>query len=403
MNRSTPMPSLRTTSLLFGLAFLGITLGQPGGIGTLPVSFLLKDRFHFAASGVALFFALVNAPFYLKPLAGLVSETWLSRIKQRKQIVVASLATIVCWEIAASASSSFPALGIGLFVTVLFIVFINTVAAGLMVEIGQKQHATGRFSAIRAVTEALGVIISGTLGGYLAGKPIAETAAVGALCFALVAWAASHIHFTQNGLRARPNLGSQFLRLIHTPTLGLISLILFLVLAAPGLQTTLLYFQTDILHFSPQFIGELTAVTGLAALAGAGLYAYSCRKVAVRKLLWVGIAGYLLATLSYLLYRSADTALAIGAANGLALALAGLPVLDLATRSCPPGLEAAAFGVILSVTDAATSLSDIGGSTLYSHYHVSFYALVWLNVLATIIAIPFVMRLPRAMTDRSDT
>ena len=60
LTRSAPrsLNSLRRYLVLIGMGYLVVVLADPGGIGMLPLQFLLKDRLHFSPSVMAGFMAI---------------------------------------------------------------------------------------------------------------------------------------------------------------------------------------------------------------------------------------------------------------------------------------------------------------------------------------------------------
>jgi predicted MFS family arabinose efflux permease len=60
---------------------------------------------------------------------------------------------------------------------------------------------------------------------------------------------------------------------------------IFLVGVEPGFDTPLFYYQTDALHFTPQFLGWLALVRGILGLIGATLYGFLCKRFTLKWLL----------------------------------------------------------------------------------------------------------------------
>ena len=116
--------------------------------------------------------------------------------------------------------------------------------------------------------------------------------------------------------------------------------LIFLVQVAPGFQTPLFYYQTDQLHFSEQFIGNLGVIGCAAGIIGSILYAYFCKRVNLRVLLVVAIVYSTGSACAYYGYRSWKAALVIEAFAGLGIAIAQIPLYDLASRATPKGSEA---------------------------------------------------------------
>lgn len=73
---ATSSTELRRMLALISAGLLITSLGQPGVIGQLPFLFLFKNEFHFNAAEQANFFAIATFAWYLKPLAGLLCDSF---------------------------------------------------------------------------------------------------------------------------------------------------------------------------------------------------------------------------------------------------------------------------------------------------------------------------------------
>ena len=119
-------------------------------------------------------------------------------------------------------------------------------------------------------------------------------------------------------------------------------------------------------------------------------------------MLILSIIIHALGTLFYLLYRSPSTAIAITALEGVTQTLAVLPVYDLAARGTPKGSEALGYSVMMSVWNLTNSLSDWIGSSLFTHFGLTFSHLVWLNAGTTALVLLVVPFLPRTLLEQKD-
>jgi predicted MFS family arabinose efflux permease len=150
---------------------------------------------------------------------------------------------------------------------------------------------------------------------------------------------------------------------------------------SPSFGPAFLYYQTDELGFSQQFIGTLAALNSAASVLGAIAYAPLARRVRLRSLLnWsigVGVAG----TISYLLYRGHTSALLIDTFFGGVGMIMQLAFLDLAAKSCPRRVEATFFALLMSVYNAGQQFSQNVGARLYET--VGFTPLVLISTAMT--------------------
>jgi predicted MFS family arabinose efflux permease len=194
---------------------------------------------------------------------------------------------------------------------------------------------------------------------------------------------------------------AQLVQILRSRTLWMAVVMLFLVYTVPGLNTALVYRQTDVLKLDKSFIGFLGSLEGILGVIGAVGYGLFCRKLNLRVLLVGSIAVNALFTLMYLYYTK-STAPFVHSAGGFIGVLSELALMDLAVRSTPKGCEALGFALMMSVRNFGIGLADILGSTMMDAYHFSFNSLVWINALTTFAVLLFVPFLPRAIMSRRE-
>ena len=137
---------------------------------------------------------------------------------------------------------------------------------------------------------------------------------------------------------------------------------------SPSFGPALVFYQTDVLRFDQQFIGHLGAVASITAVGGALAYAPLSRRMPLRRLINLSIGAGVIATLAYLGYRDAWSALAIETAFGCIGMITQLAFLDLAAKACPRHVEATFFALLMSVFNGGTQLSQNVGGRLYDWY-----------------------------------
>jgi predicted MFS family arabinose efflux permease len=140
---------------------------------------------------------------------------------------------------------------------------------------------------------------------------------------------------------------------------------LFFWTFSPSFGPALLYYQTDVLKFSQQFIGHLGALGAIAAVGGAFIYAPLSRQVPLKRLINASIGGGVVGTLAYLLYRDAWSAVVIDTVFGCVGMLTQLAFLDLAAKACPSRVEATFFALLMAVFNGGTQSSQVVGGYLY--------------------------------------
>lgn len=379
----------------------------------LPLKFLLKDqvaykgRIGLSTQDVALFIAIATFSNYVKPIFGLLTDSVPLFGTRRKGYLLVGLALagigylVLPW----SPRQYWPLLVIYAAVYTA-VVLVSTVFGGVMVEVGHTYGSTGRLSAQRVgIVRAIPILV-GRLGGWLSTIAFYWATGIAAVChFVLlpVVWF---------GIRERPATGvntqvwldarEQLTRLIHNRTLWISVALIILVIAAPGFETPLLFFQRDQLRFSQPYIGTLKAVQGAGALAGAALYAIICRRYSLKTLLVGSILLHAAATLVYLFYRTETSAFYITALEGMTNILAVLPLYDLAIRVTSQGGEGLGYSVVMACWNFTASFSDVFGSWLNSTWRIHFFGLVWVNAITTIAVLAFIPFLPRVVMEHKE-
>lgn len=397
---------LRRWAFLIGAGVFATTLSQPGVI-KLPLQNLLKSDLMVSREGMAAFFALSALAWYLKPVAGILTDSFpLFGTRRRHYLILSAGAAALLWLLVGIVPHRYASLLWAVIAMNAMLVIGSTVVGGLLVEAGQRHQATGRLSSARYFVMNLCLLLGGPLGGFLASRPFGlATAVSAAIAFSVVPVAFLLLHeppAAQRSATAWVNAGAQLRTLMRSGTLWSAAGLLFLVYISPGFGTPLYYYQTDTLKFSQQFIGNLGLISGGLGLAGAVIYGVLCQRLALRPLLALGIGCSVLSTLFYLFYRSSSAALFIEGGAGIFATLAELPLMDLAARATPRGGEGLGFAVMMSVRNGSQALSDIIGSLLVDQYHVSFFSLVWLNAGTTALVLVVIPFLPRILMNRRD-
>jgi Na+/melibiose symporter-like transporter len=245
------------------------------------------------------------------------------------------------------------------------------------------------------ITNLMGLIV-GPLGGFLAGRAFGLTAGLGAGLLFTLAFLTFRLlkepKSTSVDQESFRSAVKQLQKLLHSRSLWTAAGMTFLFYIAPGFGTPLFFYQSETLKLKPQFIGNLAVISGITGLLAAGLYGALCRKLPLRVLLASGVAINAVGTLAYLAYRSPGSAIAIEGLNGVIATLALLPLFDLAARATPKGSESMGYALLMSVGNLASAFSEVSGSWLYEHLHLTFLNLVWVNAGTTaigLLAIPF--------------
>ena len=310
--------------------------------------------------GAMAWIGLVQSPVILAPLLAL----WMDAVRlgawRRFWLLLTAGAAIPLWLTLASVPGTLGALAATQFFLLLVMTAFSTAESGLAVDVGQRHGATGTVSGVRLVATAAGTLLLLALEPVLRERPLIWTAA--AVVVVLAAYAA----FAARALAAAPRLpqdvpraGAAWRTMLASGPFWLTGFLLFLLaFASHGVLGYVLARRA----------GELPGAAGWPSSCGlilAGLaYLALCRRCDLRWSLF-GAVGATVGVIGL-------TFAAVGAPAGWAvegreilIGVASLPLLDLALRVTPRGLEALGFTILQAHTIfgamLATSLGFLPG------------------------------------------
>jgi hypothetical protein len=152
------------------------------------------------------------------------------------------------------------------------------------------------------------------------------------------------------------------------------ALFFFLWQATPSSGSAFLYFMTDDLGFSAEFLGRVKLVCSVAGLGGIALYNRFLKDVSAKKLLlWTSLAGFPLGMANLVLVYHLNRA--VGISDSLFVygddviatvlgSIAFIPTLVLAAKLCPVGVESTLFALLMSVFNFSGLVSGETGALL---------------------------------------
>jgi hypothetical protein len=138
----TPAPGFRQMALLLAVGWALTNIAY--AIYDLQLKFVLKDELHLDAQKISAFFALGGFSNYVKPLAGILTDSVPLFGTRRRYYLLFSL--FLCgtgWLVLGIVPRRYSVMLITFAITYTMVMVISTTLGGVMVEAGQRFQAAG--------------------------------------------------------------------------------------------------------------------------------------------------------------------------------------------------------------------------------------------------------------------
>jgi MFS family permease len=387
--------------LFVAIGIFATTLPQPQVLGKIPLQNLLKNELHVSRSEMAFFFLVCGLFWYIKPLAGILTDAFpIFGTRRRHYALISAVLAAGSWIALIFAPHKYGALLLAAVIVNLFMVMLSTVVGAVLVEIGHSTGSVGRLTAVRQTVSNVCTLIQGPLGGILATGALAWACGANALLLLPMVPVTYFLLKEQKAAGSRAdsisNAKRQLSILSRSSTFWWALVFITLFYFAPGFSTLLYYRQNDVLKLNQPTIGLLTSLGGLGGIIGAVAYGFISRRFSLRALLVFGIITAAVTTFMYLAYDSFTLATVIDFSNGLFFGFAEVAFIDLAARATPKGCEGLGYSLILSFRNFALFGADFLGSKLADEQHWSWASMVILNGVTTGIVIVLLPLIPKA-------
>ncbi|KAG7573311.1 Biopterin transporter family [Arabidopsis suecica] len=401
------------------------------GLARLAVSFYLKDDLHLDPAETAVITGLSSLPWLVKPLYGFISDSVpLFGYRRRSYLVLSGLLGAFSWSLMAAFVDSKYSAAFCILLGSLSVAFSDVVVDSMVVERarGESQSVSGSLQSLCWGSSAFGGIVSSYFSGSLVEsygvRFVFGVTALLPLITSAVAVLVNEQRVVRpaSGQKENINLVSpgflqtskqnmiQLWGAIKQPNVFLPTLFIFLWQATPHSDSAMFYFTTNKLGFTPEFLGRVKLVTSIASLLGVGLYNGFLKTVPLRKIFLVTtIFGTGLGMTQVILVSGFNRELGISDewfAIGDSLILTVLaqasfmPVLVLAARLCPEGMEATLFATLMSISNGGSVLGGLMGAGLTQVFGITkdsfgnLSTLIILCNLSSLLPLPLLGLLP---------
>ena len=388
------------------------------GLARLAVSFFLKDDLGMTPAAVSAMLGVVVLPWVIKPLFGFISDGLpVFGYRRRPYLIFSGFLGAIAWIAMATVVDSPLAATIVITLSSLSVAISDVIVDSLVVERARKESLSdvGSLQSLCWGTSALGGLITAYLSGFLLEVFTVKTVFLITASFPLIVCGVAWL-IAEEKVGDRSNLDAvkkqvgQLRQAVTQKAIWLPMAFIFIWQATPTADSAFFYFTTNELGFQPEFLGRVRLVTSIASLLGVLLFQRFFKTVPFRKIFtWSTILSAVFGLTTLLLVTHANRALGIddhwfSLGDSLILTVMGqiayMPVLVLAARLCPPGVEATLFALLMSVYNLAGLLSHESGALLThllgvtEHQFDNLWILVTITNISTLLPLLFLNWLP---------
>ncbi|CAI9265084.1 unnamed protein product [Lactuca saligna] len=356
------------------------------GLSRLAVSFYLKDDLHLDPAETAVITGFSALPWLIKPVYGFISDSVpLFGYRRRSYLVLSGLLGALSWSLMAGFVDGKYGAALCILLGSLSVAFSDVVVDSMVVERarGETQSVSGSLQSLCWGSSAFGGIVSSYFSGSLVhAYGVRFVFGLTALLPLLTSAVAVLVREQRMGRGSSKDTTTtststsilQLWQAVRQPNVFLPTLFIFLWQATPHSESAMFYFTTNKLGFTPEFLGRVKLVTSIASLLGVGLYNGYLKNVPLRKIFLattltgtaLGLTQLILVTGLNRQFGISDEWFAIG--DSLIITVLGqasfMPVLVLAARLCPEGMEATLFATLMSVSNGGSVLGGLFGAGL---------------------------------------
>lgn len=416
---------LDPTTVLIPFVYFIAGAAALAGVAT---TFFFKEDLRLTISQVAVLGSISIVPWSIKPLYGLLSDRLpLWRLRRRPYLFLAGLAGCAGYVGMALVVRGFGAAIVASTLSALGFALADVIVDGIVAERSRTQREAGRLQSICRGALLLGALAVAYLSGFLVEAIGARRVFLltGSLPLLTSLFAVFIRESAQETARFSLRETWRSVRSALTPGFLWAVLFLFVWRSTPTSGGAFSYFLIDELHFTPEFFGRLALVSNITAIVGVVLFRKFLLSLPLRRLLFgvvvlsivlslptMGLVygWYRLLGVSPQFFALADT-LVTGALGEIGF----LPLLVLAARLCPRGVEATVFALLASIMNIGLAISDLGGAWLVNIFGVhqageglaadygNLHIVMWIAILSSVLPLPLLPLVPetRAREERS--
>lgn len=383
------------------------------------MTFYLKDDLHLSIAQSSMLASVSIIPWSVKPLYGLLSDRVpLFGLRRKPYLFLSGLLGAAGYFSMATWVNTFMGALVATLVSALGFALADVIVDGIVAQRSKTQTEAGKLQSICRAALMTGALIVAYGSGILTESIGARNVFTITGVLPLLTSALSFFISEQRTILEHALIGDTWRKLkgAMSKDLLLATLFMFIWRATPGTGGALNYYEIDVLGFTPEFFGRLSLIGSVMGIIGIVIFRKSLLRMSLRKLFfWVMMSSVILSLptiglvyewykplgISPQLFAMADTFI-----SGPLSEIGFLPLLVLAARLCPAGIEATMFALLASVMNIGLAVSDMGGALLVQIFHVNqatetipadygnLHIVLWIAILSSLIPWPLLRFLP---------
>jgi len=300
----------------------------------------------------------------------------------------------------------------------------NVIAEALVVEKsrGENKEYASRLQSIIWSGQAIGGIIAAWTGGvlltFMTDKQVFLLVSTFPLTLMGIAFLVPEKRYISDASHERGKISSRLNALWNAfsqPQIYKPCVFIFLLNATPSTGASWFFFYTDTLKFSSTFLGTIGLVGSVCTLIGVYVFDAALKKVSFRPIfLWSTIISTVLGLTQLMLVFRTNVALGIPdwifcLGESAILSIVGwictMPVIVLASRLCPEGMEGTMYALIMSINNLGGIIGSQLGAGLTVYLGVTeknmdnFWLLVFICNISTVLPLVLINWIPEEDPD----
>lgn len=369
----------------YSIAYLaGLVYFVQGAIGvsSLSLQFYLRRSLGWSVSEITMINSIATAPWIFKIFYGLMSDCIpIFGYRRKSYLILSSLFSVLGWFILANFGTVKTIILAALLLVNTGFAMTDVVTDGLIVEHSVKDMSAF-YQSIAWGTRGLGAVLSGIIGGWLADHWKPHDVFELTLCLPLVV--TFFAFWLKDKKMERMPFGTllepliQCLKLFMNKDLRVFVMVLLALGIGTAFNIPLLFHLNEKLGFSSYFIGILSSLAWLGAIAGSLLFGNMMRRMTIARLLSWALLISAVGILGTFAIMDQMTAIAVALLGGL---IGCLPLLAITTTSAKithgSGVEATLFALLMGIYNLGQITFPFLGGYLFKW--VGFYPLVMIS------------------------